>query len=247
MLRVHVFCGALLLGSLLGAVPAAAMTVVLTPQVWTFRAPNYDGNYQATETLFGGPSYGTVGRYGLPGDGPDVQYPPTDGDYASTLEFLLPELPEGAVVTSADLRILSTFNQNGGGIEVFAYTAPTTERDPSRLNRGGYLTTFNGTLARGQTFAPFDVTDIAAFSLENLAGSYLGFSFRQVDFNCRGCRMELGFGNDVNPLPILSITYEIPDPPVTPVPEPSSWALAIAGFGLTGAALRRRRTAAAAA
>lgn len=27
------------------------------------------------------------------------------------------------------------------------------------------------------------------------------------------------------------------------VPEPSTWILAIAGFGLTGAALRRRRTA----
>jgi hypothetical protein len=28
------------------------------------------------------------------------------------------------------------------------------------------------------------------------------------------------------------------------VPEPASWAMLIAGFGLTGAAMRRRRTAA---
>jgi PEP-CTERM motif len=34
-----------------------------------------------------------------------------------------------------------------------------------------------------------------------------------------------------------------PPPPVGGVPEPASWALLIAGFGLTGAAVRRRRAA----
>ncbi len=34
-----------------------------------------------------------------------------------------------------------------------------------------------------------------------------------------------------------------PSPPVGGVPEPASWAMLIAGFGLTGAAMRRRRTA----
>jgi probable HAF family extracellular repeat protein len=37
----------------------------------------------------------------------------------------------------------------------------------------------------------------------------------------------------------------IPDVPVAGVPEPASWVMLIAGFGLTGAAARRRRTAAA--
>ena len=247
MSRLRVLCAALLIGPLLGAAPAAAATITLTPQVWTFRAPNYDGNYQATDTLFGGPSYGTVGRYGAPGNNGEIEYPPTDGDYASTLEFLLPDLPADAVVTAANLSILNTFNQFGGDIEVFAYTATTTARDPARLNRGGYLTTFNGTLARGQSFAPFDVTDIAAFSFQNLpAGTYLGFSFRQVGCTApQGCRMELGFGADISPRPVLSVTYDVPDPPVAGVPEPTSWALMIGGFGLTGAALRRRRMAAA--
>ena len=33
---------------------------------------------------------------------------------------------------------------------------------------------------------------------------------------------------------------------IAAVPEPTSWAMLIAGFGLTGAAMRRRRTALAA-
>jgi len=38
----------------------------------------------------------------------------------------------------------------------------------------------------------------------------------------------------------------LPDgPPIEPVPEPSSWVMLIAGFGLVGASLRRRRTVAA--
>lgn len=243
MSGLRLLCAALLIGPLLGAAPAAAATITLTPQVWTFRAPNYDGNYQATETLFGGPSYGTVGRYGLPGNNGEVEYPPTDGDYASTLEFLLPDLPDNAVVTNAALSILSTFNQFGGDIEVRAYVAATTERDPTRLNRGGYLTTFNGTLPRGETFAPFDVTDITAFTLQNLpAGTYLGFSFRQVACS-RNCRMELGFGADISPRPVLSITYDVADPPMAAVPEPTTWSLMIGGFGLAGAAVRRRRSA----
>jgi len=239
------------MGPLLAAAPAAAVaaTFTLTPQVWTFRAPNYDGNYQATDTLFGGPSYGTVGRYGAPGNSGEVEYPPTDGDYASTLEFLLPDLPDDAAISAATLSILSTFNQFGGDIEVRAYTAATTARDPARLNRGGYLTTFDGTLARGQTFAPFDVTDIAAFSFGSLpAGTYLGFSFRQVGCSAgRLCRMELGFGADISPRPVLSVTYDVPDPPTSVVPEPASWALMIGGFGLAGAALRRRPSATATA
>jgi hypothetical protein len=47
-----------------------------------------------------------------------------------------------------------------------------------------------------------------------------------------------------------NITYALPggiggetDTPFGPVPEPASWAMLIAGFGLTGAAMRRRRAA----
>lgn len=37
-----------------------------------------------------------------------------------------------------------------------------------------------------------------------------------------------------------SLTYDY-TPNILPVPEPASWAMMIAGFGLTGAAMRRRR------
>ncbi|THD64539.1 MAG: PEP-CTERM sorting domain-containing protein [Phenylobacterium sp.] len=42
---------------------------------------------------------------------------------------------------------------------------------------------------------------------------------------------------------VLGMTVASSDAQAGGVPEPSAWALMIAGFGLTGAALRRRRAA----
>lgn len=41
------------------------------------------------------------------------------------------------------------------------------------------------------------------------------------------------------------VAADVVEPPVTGVPEPGTWALIMAGMGLTGGALRRRRAAAA--
>jgi hypothetical protein len=38
----------------------------------------------------------------------------------------------------------------------------------------------------------------------------------------------------------MRTTFLLHAPAVAPVPEPASWALMIAGFGLAGAALRQR-------
>lgn len=46
----------------------------------------------------------------------------------------------------------------------------------------------------------------------------------------------------VHSLSVTNLTFQVEEV-VTGVPEPSSWAMLIAGFGLTGAAMRRRRRA----
>ncbi len=55
----------------------------------------------------------------------------------------------------------------------------------------------------------------------------------------------IGYNTNVNLLTYNKTTAQIAFD-LTNVPEPSSWAMLIAGFGLTGAAMRRRRTAVAA-
>jgi hypothetical protein len=46
-------------------------------------------------------------------------------------------------------------------------------------------------------------------------------------------------GLPVHSLSVTNLTFQVQE--LTGVPEPSSWAMLIAGFGLTGAAMRRRR------
>jgi hypothetical protein len=69
------------------------------------------------------------------------------------------------------------------------------------------------------------------------AGTYIGFE-------------DLWQGGDFNYFDLSFVFQNVASKEVTAVdgvPEPANWAMLIAGFGLTGGAMRRRRTAAAAA
>ena len=57
-----------------------------------------------------------------------------------------------------------------------------------------------------------------------------------------GAPSVLGGINHAGLLDFTSVTYV--DDSVAPIPEPTTWTLMIAGFGLAGAALRCRRNAA---
>ncbi len=59
----------------------------------------------------------------------------------------------------------------------------------------------------------------------------------KVTFATSGGTVHPGFGGS---FPSFSLDNLTVDEPVASVPEPATWALAIAGFGLAGGALRRR-------
>ncbi|OYU15378.1 MAG: hypothetical protein CFE37_06425 [Alphaproteobacteria bacterium PA4] len=81
----------------------------------------------------------------------------------------------------------------------------------------------------------------------NVSGGimYYGIVFDTPVHNVQFQRGINNAGYDYFGLDGISFNVAPPPPPPGPgVPEPASWALLIAGFGLTGAALRRRRAAA---
>ena len=110
------------------------------------------------------------------------------------------------------------------------------------------ISTINGIVGGGegtQTF--FDFTDFA-MAAGSTTGIYItavvDFPLNYTNGN-RAIRSGFGrsyaFGSEFSPRDFNgSITYTIG---AGAVPEPASWALLLAGFGLTGAVARRRRTA----
>lgn len=73
--------------------------------------------------------------------------------------------------------------------------------------------------------------------------SFCPFGAAGVTFT--GTARSIGFGGVANQIVFDDITFGSATPGL--VPEPASWAMLIAGFGLTGAAMRRRRSVAVAA
>jgi hypothetical protein len=80
----------------------------------------------------------------------------------------------------------------------------------------------------------------------NVSGGimYYGIVFDMPVHNVQFLRGINNAGYDHFGLDGISFNVAPPQPPVGGVPEPASWAMLIAGFGLTGAAMRHRRGAA---
>lgn len=87
----------------------------------------------------------------------------------------------------------------------------------------------------------YDVSSIANFA--NIAGAapFQTYSLSFISTSANSLRINIGTDSADNIGPLLSnVRLD-----VAAVPEPASWALMIAGFGLVGVAARRRRFAAA--
>ncbi|GGE01191.1 hypothetical protein GCM10011529_04400 [Polymorphobacter glacialis] len=85
-------------------------------------------------------------------------------------------------------------------------------------------------------FVLFDTYSVASpFSVSiNSATSYAGFDASRISFDDNTVRVNLA-GLDANGLIVINVAGS--------VPEPRSWAMLIAGFGLVGAAMRKRSKA----
>jgi len=87
---------------------------------------------------------------------------------------------------------------------------------------------FSGLLP-GQTLSGFTATDSNAVALTNVSWFAYAYKGNYSGPECFYCGLNPGFENVAQSVG-------------TGVPEPATWALMISGFGLAGAALRRRRT-----
>jgi hypothetical protein len=96
---------------------------------------------------------------------------------------------------------------------------------------------FNGFQVRDRDNRINDFTNVTINPLTNVAAldtGRIGFDSENIYVNFE----RLTFHSDS--VVLLDVTTA-PDPMTGGVPEPASWAMLIAGFGLTGAAMRRRR------
>jgi hypothetical protein len=88
------------------------------------------------------------------------------------------------------------------------------------------------------------ITVVAQFNGNNCTGDPTGgfcnWTAAGVTFN--GVAMSIDFGGTANQTAYDNITFGSDKPGTPGVPEPASWALMLAGFGLVGGSLRRRQT-----
>jgi len=169
-----------------------------------------------------------------------------NGTYAASIIGISSSTPSiglGSVLTNTTFTIVgSATGDLDGSTGTFLTVSPFTATDGAAYSFTSTRGNFTGTLDNVFSVGPVSNRVLTAFALGTFtpAGSFssfvagpasLTFSFTQ---NNSGGAISGGF------------TLSTPPIPTPGVPEPAAWAMLIAGFGLTGAAMRRRRIAVAA-
>ncbi|WP_375392075.1 PEPxxWA-CTERM sorting domain-containing protein [uncultured Sphingomonas sp.] len=146
--------------------------------------------------------------------------------YSSTVNGLLTNFGDGGGVNGNDALFYHTFSNINlsltAGLSYYAYLTPTAGSQVFNGSNSGYA-------SRAYFFEL--ATKTSSLGGEFLAGTSDGSFFRVAN-------------QAPNTAPFLQAFYNISITPSATgaVPEPASWAMMIGGFGLAGAAMRRRRT-----
>ncbi|HPU15679.1 MAG TPA: PEPxxWA-CTERM sorting domain-containing protein [Polymorphobacter sp.] len=106
------------------------------------------------------------------------------------------------------------------------------------VNQGGAVEVYDGLNGAGNLLATLNLTTTASACAAAYSAGFCPFSPFGVNF--AGTAKSISFAGVANQIVFDDITFGSATPGPS-VPEPASWALMIGGFGMVGAALRRRR------
>lgn len=106
------------------------------------------------------------------------------------------------------------------------------------LSFAGSVGVYDGLNGTGNLLATINLSPNAG-SCPNYGAQFCPFSAAGVDF--AGTAKSISFGGVANQIVFDDITFGSSTPGNPGVPEPATWAMLILGFGIVGAAARRRR------
>jgi len=127
---------------------------------------------------------------------------------------------------------------NAGGLKTITFASPVTDVFMALTSWNGVTVTFDRPFTVVSTGAGFWGNGSLAPNVGNTGFTGVGELHGVIKFS--GAVTSLTFTDTSENW--HGFTIGIGQPGVAVVPEPQSWAMLIAGFGLVGAAMRRRRT-----
>jgi hypothetical protein len=142
--------------------------------------------------------------------------------------------PGSAIVTVNGIS--SSVSGNQIGLLQTRTNGATSSSQVNEVTFGPGLTTENGVAFGLSSSAPLHILDGWHTDCPAIEDCHGGFSFEQYTYLSQPDLPAAYVYSNHGAFDVDSI-----DVTVTAVPEPATWAMMIAGFGLTGAALRRRR------
>jgi hypothetical protein len=169
-----------------------------------------------------------------------------DGTFAASIIGISSDTPSidlGSVLTNTNFTVVgSATGDLNGSTGTFLTVTPFTATDGAAYSFTSTLGNFTGTLSDVLSAGPVSSRVLTAYALGTFtpAGSFSSFAAGPASLTFSFTQ------NNANGAVSGGFTMSTPPVPAPGVPEPAAWAMLIAGFGLTGAAMRRRRIAVAA-
>jgi hypothetical protein len=169
-----------------------------------------------------------------------------DGTFAASVVGIssnTPSIDLGSVLTNTGVTLVGSATGELGPATLTSLTvSPFTATDGAAYSFTSAIGNFTGTLSDVLSAGPVSNRVLSAYALGTFtpAGSFSSFAAGPASLTFSFTQ------NNANGAISGGFTMSTPPVPAPGVPEPAAWAMLIAGFGLTGAAMRRRRIAVAA-